>query len=49
MFDRPGEKIKDFALIFFVLMVIGAMKLTVRPKRPLLLENKIAEILVVLL
>lgn len=25
MFDRPGEKIKNFALIFFVLMVLGGL------------------------
>ena len=25
MFDRPGEKIKEFALIFFVLMVLGGL------------------------
>lgn len=33
-------------IIFFVLMVIGAIKLIVRPKTPLLFENRIAQILV---
>lgn len=45
MIPLPKDR-QSYCVIFFVLMVIGAMKLTVRPKRPLLLENKIAEILV---
>ena len=43
--DSLSER-QSYCVIFFVLMVIGAIKLTVRPKRLLLLENKTAEILV---
>lgn len=37
---------QTYCVIFFVLMVIGTIKLMVRHKRPLLFENRIAKILV---
>lgn len=37
---------QTYCIIFSVLMVIGAIKLIVRPKRTLLFKNKIAKILV---
>lgn len=37
---------QTYCVIFFVLMVTGAIKLIVRPKRLLLCENRIAKILV---
>lgn len=36
---------QTYCVIFFVLMIIGAIKLIVRPKTPLF-ENRIAKILV---